>query len=303
MIRTGLEELSSAFVVQANGARVFAITGRQRLERRQHRDTSIENEDLNEILSNIRKSRERVLRVAALYQKSFSSRSDNDTASLTSVETEVGCALKMKFSVAKSLQPTSGDPALSFLSVSLSSTTMTGPDLSEKTLLDTGATASCVSEELASNLSLITTPSDKEVIWTASQEQKIFHNGETRLKLSWNNKSGRIERVKVIVYVVPGLALPLILSHDSTKNHPNVWGVAETTGMLHERVAVLGFGRLSKEQRAAEKTFEQDHTQVNRDKDREMIDAERAELEKRLDISARNSSARSGERPGIDTSC
>lgn len=106
----------------------------------------------------------------------------------------------------------------------------------------------------------------------------------------------------MIIYVVPGLALPLILSHDFTRNHRNVWDVADTTGILFERVAVLGFGRLSKEQRATEKTFEQDHTQVNRDKDREMIDAERAELEKRLDISASSSSARSGERSGIDTS-
>ena len=72
--------------------------------------------------------------------------------------------------------------------------------------------------------------------------------------------------------------------------------------MLVERVAVLGFGRLSKEQRAAEKTFEQDHTQVNREKDAEMIDAERAELERRLGISASNPSAKTGERSGIDTS-
>ena len=182
------------------------------------------------------------------------------------------------------------------------SSTFTSPDLSEKALLDTGATASCISEELASKLGLITTPSDKEVVWTASKEQKIFHNGETKLKLSWKNTLGEFERVKVIVYVVPGLALSLILSHDFTKNHPNVWDVAETIGMLYEHVAVLGFGRLSKEQRAAEETFEQDHTQVNRDKDREMMDAERAELEKRLGISAGSSSARSGERSGIDVS-
>lgn len=180
--------------------------------------------------------------------------------------------------------------------------TITGPDLSEKALLDTGATASCISEELASNLGLSTTPSDKEVVWTASKEQKIFHNGETKLNFIWKNKSGEIERVKMIVYVVPGLALNLILSHDFTRNHPNVWDVADTTGVLHERVAVLGFGRLSKEQRAAEETFEQDHSQVNRDKDREMIDAERAELEKRLGISASDSSPRSGERSGIDAS-
>ena len=102
------------------------------------------------------------------------------------------------------------------------SPTITGPDLSEKALLDTGATASCISEELASNLGIITTPSGKEVVWTASKEQKIFHNGETRLKLSWKDKSGRIERVKVLVYVFPGLALPLILSHDFTKNHRSV---------------------------------------------------------------------------------
>ena len=106
----------------------------------------------------------------------------------------------------------------------------------------------------------------------------------------------------MIVYVVLGLALSLILSHDSIKNHPNVWDVADTTGMLHERVAVSGFRRPSKEQRAAEMTFEQDHTKVNRDKGREMIDAERAKLQKRIDFSASNSSARSGKRPGTDTS-
>ena len=182
------------------------------------------------------------------------------------------------------------------------SSIIASPNQSAKALLDTGATASCISEELASDLGLITTPSDKEVILTASKEQKIFHNGEAKLKLSWKNKSGEIERVKVIVYVVPGLALPLLLSHDFTMNHRNVWDVADATGMLREHVAVLGFGRLSKKQRAAEKTFEQGHAQVNRDKDEEMIDAERAELEKRLGVSASSSSARSEERSGTDSS-
>ncbi len=296
LIKTGLDE---ELVLQAKGEGSFPDKETLHLERRQHhRNTSFEDENLDKILSNIRNSRARVIKVAALYQEAFSRRrSDNDTASVTSVETEVGYALTMLFSKANSLQSTSGEPALSFLSVSLSPT-LTGPNLSEKALLDTGATASCVSEELASNLGLITKPSDIEVVWTASQEQKIFHNGETRLRFSWKNKSGEIERVKLIAYVVPGLALPLILSHDFTKNHPNVWDVADTTGMLVERVAVLGFGRLSKEQGAAEKAFEQDHTQVNRDRDRETIDAERVELEKRLGVSVSDSGARSG----IDTS-
>ena len=297
LIKTKREKEPVKFDVRARAGEL-----RLDLERGQQRSSSLENGDLETVLSNIRKSRERVLKVAAHYQESFArGRSGNDTASVTSVETEVGCALKTMFSSAKSLQSTSGEPALSFLSVTISST-FTSPHLSEKALLDTGATASCISEELASKLRLITTPSDKEVVWTASKEQKIFHNGETKLKLKWKNRSGEFERVKVIVYVVPGLALNLILSHKFTRNHPNVWDVAETTGMLYEHVAVLGFGRLSKEQRAAEETFEQDHTQVNRDKDREMMDAERAELEKRLGISAGNSSARSGERSGIDTS-
>ena len=182
------------------------------------------------------------------------------------------------------------------------SSRIAGPDQSAKALLDTGATASCISEELASDLGLITTPSKTEVVWTASKEQKIFHNGEAKLKMSWKNKLDEMERVKVIVYVVPGLALPLILSHDFTRNHRNVWDVADTTGMLLERVAVLGFGRLSKEQRAAEKTFERNHAQMNRDKDEEMIDAERAELEERLGVSASSASARSEERSGTDTS-
>lgn len=182
------------------------------------------------------------------------------------------------------------------------SPTITGPDLSAWALLDTGATPSCISEELASDPGLVITPSENEVSWTASQEQKIFHHGETKSKLSRKNASGKIERAKVVVYVVPGLALDLILSHDCTRNHPDVWDVADTTGVLVERVAVLGFGRLSKEQRAAEKAFVQDRIRLNRIKDKELIDAERAELEKRLGISASSSSAKSGERPRFDTS-
>lgn len=174
LIKTGLEEQPETFVLQAKGERSFANMGTLRLERRQHRDTSVENDDLDKILSNIRKSRERVLRVAALYQESFArGQSDNDTASVTSVETEVGCALKVMFSEAKSLQPTSGEPALSFLPVSLSST-ITGPDLSEKALLDTGATASCISEELASNLGLTTTPSDKRSFGQPPRSKRSF---------------------------------------------------------------------------------------------------------------------------------
>ena len=302
LIKTGLEEQPTSSNLQAKGEKSLAKMKSLRLGRSQYRDTGVEKEDLEKVLSNIMKARERVLGVAALYQKSFSRGwSDKDTASINSLETEVGCTLDIMFSGAKSLQPTSGEPALSFLTVSLSST-ITGPDLSAWALLDTGATASCISEELASDLGLVITPSENEVIWTASKEQKIFHHGVTKLKLSWKSESGKIEKVKVIVYVVPGLALDLILSHDFTRNHPDVWDVADTNGVLVERVAVLGFGRLSKEQRAAEKAFVQDRTQLNRVKDEGLIDAERAELQRRLGTSASNSSARSGERPRIDTS-
>ena len=134
------------------------------------------------------------------------------------------------------------------------------------------------------------------------KSKKNFHDGEAKLKLSWKNKSGETERVKLIVYVFPGLALPLILSHDFTRNHHSVWEVAVTTGVLYDCVAVLGFGRLSKDQRAAEKAFEQDRAQMSRDKDDELINVERAELEKRLGIYASNSSAEFRQRFAIDAS-
>lgn len=97
LIKTGLDkELGRlAFKIENNGT--------NELQYRLRRDSIVKNDDLDKILSNIKKSRERVLGVASLYQKSFArGLSDNDTASVTSVETEVGCVLQMTFSGAKS---------------------------------------------------------------------------------------------------------------------------------------------------------------------------------------------------------
>ena len=65
---------------------------------------SVKNDDLGKILSNINNSRDRVLRVADRYQRLLArGQSDNDTASVTSVETEVSDALKLMSSEAKNV--------------------------------------------------------------------------------------------------------------------------------------------------------------------------------------------------------
>ena len=62
------------------------------------------NSDLDRILSNRKNSRDRVLKVADRYQKSLArSQFENDTASVTSVETEVSCALELMFSGANNV--------------------------------------------------------------------------------------------------------------------------------------------------------------------------------------------------------
>ena len=101
-IKTGLEEQSEAFVKHAKGERSSADRETLRLERRQLGKIPLDTKYLDQILSNIPKARILVLKIADLYQESFSwGRSDNDTASITSVRTEVGYALKMMFSGAK----------------------------------------------------------------------------------------------------------------------------------------------------------------------------------------------------------
>ena len=149
-------------------------------------------------------------------------------------------------------------------------------------MLDTKATKDCISETLALELGLIIERSHEGVILTATLDQKLFHVGTAKLSFTWTDKGGTPQRVKRELYVVPGISIPMILSHDFTTRHPEVWSVSNLTEELFERINVLGFRKIRKKDQEIESAFLQQQSQANRDTDHLIVEREQVELESRL---------------------
>lgn len=113
-------------------------------------------------------------------------------------------------------------------------------------LLDTGATACAISVTLAQDLCLDLEEDEEEVkVYTAAVDQTLRPVGKAQLKMRWKDVNGERRGTKIRVYVVYGLSQHIILSHDFTHNHPEVWSVARKVMTRAEEIDVLWFNKLS----------------------------------------------------------
>lgn len=167
------------------------------------------------------------------------------------------------------------DRTLPYISVTLfSSREERVVRVQQNALLDTGASASCISEDLAEELGLPRIPSDDE-LWTASGDQRLVHHGIAKVQFTWTNLNGEVQRAKVEMFRILTLAEPVILSNTFIKSHHDVWSVAHDVVATFERVAMLGWSRLKKTDRAAEAAKQHSTAQQNHVKEEQRLEAER----------------------------
>lgn len=166
-------------------------------------------------------------------------------------------------------------------------TAATEPRISLETvaLLDTGATACAISWEMFSRLDLAiekAEANDHEVVQTAAMNQTLSVHGKTRLNLRWQDSHGTRFGTRLWVYVVYGLAPSVLLSHDFTKLHSEVWSIAKTVAPSVAEINVTWFNKTSKNQQEAEADFlrrrQEENTATANAQKRERL----ADLERRL---------------------
>ncbi|KFA70851.1 hypothetical protein S40288_11614 [Stachybotrys chartarum IBT 40288] len=176
--------------------------------------------------------------------------SNGDEYGLFSVETEAGGEGE--------------DMTLSYLTVSLESANGASSHLEEEALLDTGATACAISSVLAQDLELEIEPSEKEQIRTVALHQTLRIAGKAQLKMRWKDSQGGKCGTKIWVYVVYGLAQSLLLSHDFTQNHPEVWTVARKLVLRAEELDVMWLSKLDKKSQKAQQELRAKRLEENK---------------------------------------
>jgi hypothetical protein len=156
-------------------------------------------------------------------------------------------------------------------------------NLKEDALLDTGATACAISIDVALKLHLrIKDPEETEekAVRTAALNQDLPVRGKVQLSLRWKDEHGMRFGTKIWVYVVYGLAHSVLLSHDFTHHHPEVWSIAKAVAHVGEQLNLLWFNKLSKEQQEAEdeyrkKRLEENTARANAEKQERLAKVER----------------------------
>ncbi|KAK4553818.1 hypothetical protein LTR86_008993 [Recurvomyces mirabilis] len=96
---------------------------------------------------------------------------------------------------------------------------------------------------------------EEVVIRTAALGQLLLAKGRAHLTLRWQDQHGKSRGTRIWVSVVPHLNHGVLLSHDFTKNHPEVWNVAKVIAHTVEQFNVTWFNKISKEQLEAEDDF------------------------------------------------
>lgn len=140
-------------------------------------------------------------------------------------------------------------PALSYLPLTLEAA---AERLKKDALLDTGATACAISTTVANELKVDIQHTDERMVRTAALNQDLRVKGKVQLNLRWKDEHGKRFGTRMWVYVVYELAHSVLLSHDFTNNHPEVWSIARTVAYVAEQLNVTWFSRLKKEQQEAE---------------------------------------------------
>ena len=157
---------------------------------------------------------------------------------------------------------------LSYLSLSLealngSSTTL----LTKDALLDTGASASAISMTLARELQLdIEDDEETTEIRTAVLNQTLRTAGRAQVKMRWKDGEDKPKGTKIWVHIVYGLSQPILLSHDFTHNHREVWDVAKKKNVRSEEFQILWFGDKSKEEQKQQNELREKRMRENKAK-------------------------------------
>lgn len=152
-------------------------------------------------------------------------------------------------------------------------------------LLDTGASADCLSDDLRKRMNLSMEPHN-EFIRTAAHDQGLNSIGTVKVILKWQDrlKIFRQEtKGKRKLHVVPGLILPLILSHDFTDTYADtgIWDVcAKADSIFEHRVAApFGFGRTRREDNEAELMAQRKKRKHNEQREQADIQAKNAQMQ------------------------
>ncbi|KAK3669344.1 hypothetical protein LTR78_010767 [Recurvomyces mirabilis] len=148
--------------------------------------------------------------------------------------------------------------SLSYLPISLEAADLPQRKVQQDALLDTGATHCAISLNAALQLGLEIEEDEQEeevVIRTAALGQLLLAKGRAHLTLRWQDQHGKSRGTRIWVSVVPHLNHGVLLSHDFTKNHPEVWNVAKVIAHTVEQFNVTWFNKISKEQLEAEDDF------------------------------------------------
>ena len=132
-------------------------------------------------------------------------------------------------------------------------------------LLDTGATACAISISLARELRLdIEEDGQEREVRTAALNQTLRIAGKARVKMRWKDSDGIRCGTKIWVYVVYGLCQAVLLSHDFTQNHPEVWSVARKVIRSAQELQVLWFKKRSAEDQKTQQELRAKRLEENR---------------------------------------
>lgn len=177
------------------------------------------------------------------------------------------------------------EPTASFLSVYVRERERTSREELVEALLDTGATADCISDDLSKKLNLRMEP-HRRYIRTAAHDQELNCVGTVKVILKWQDRFKIFRQEtegKRKLYVVPGLVLPLILSHDFTNKYAEtgIWDVCAKADSIFEHglAAPFGFGRIRPEEKEAELEAQKKKKEKNQQREQAEIEAKNAQME------------------------
>lgn len=165
----------------------------------------------------------------------------------------------------------------------------------EEALLDTGASACAISLDVAQRLELdIEDDPSVTTVRTVALDQNLAVKGKTQITLRWKDGEGNKYGSKTWVYVVFGLSKPILLSHDFTRNHPEVWQIAKTVAYrLQDEINLTFFPKLSKEDQKDQDKFTEEQSRDNKARAEEKTRQKLKELVDRLQKNNRDRSAAS----------
>lgn len=197
-------------------------------------------------------------------------------------------------------------PTLRYLPLSLEAVDvrLPGGNLKLEALLDTGATDCAISMTLAAQLGLSTVEaSDQKTVGTAGVNRDLPVWGKAQLNFRWRDADGQPSGIKTWVYVVYGLAHPVLLSNDFIDRH-KLWTIAKSK--VHDgqppQLNLTWFNKLSKEQQKAEDEYRAKRLEENTARASSEAELRRASIEQKLDSGSTTAGSSAASTSGTSTS-